>query len=36
MHKDLERILFDEEALKEKVAELGVSLTEDYRDKNPS
>lgn len=35
MHKDLERIMFDEEALEAKVAELGVSLTEDYRDKTP-
>lgn len=35
MYRDLERIMFDEEALKAKVAELGVSLTEDYRDKNP-
>lgn len=35
MYKDLERIMFDEEALKAKVAELGISLTEDYRDKNP-
>lgn len=35
MHRDLERIMFDEEALKAKVAELGASLTEDYRDKTP-
>lgn len=35
MYKDLERIMFDEEALKAKVVELGRSLTEDYRDKNP-
>lgn len=35
MHKDLERVLFDEEALKAKVAELGAALTEDYRDKKP-
>lgn len=35
MYKDLERIMFNEEALEAKVAELGASLTEDYRDKNP-
>lgn len=35
MHKDLERVLFDEEALKAKVAELGAALTEDYRGKDP-
>lgn len=35
MHKDLERVLFDEEALKAKVAELGTALTKDYRGKKP-
>lgn len=35
MYNDLERIMFDEAALKAKVAELGAIITEEYRDKNP-
>lgn len=35
MHKDLERILFSEAQLKEKVKDLGKQITEDYKDKSP-
>lgn len=35
MKEDIEKVLFSEEQLKAKVAELGKRLTEDYRDKNP-
>ncbi|MBR2047392.1 MAG: hypoxanthine phosphoribosyltransferase [Oscillospiraceae bacterium] len=35
MHNDIERILLTEEQIKEKVAELGKLLAEEYRDKNP-
>ena len=35
MHNDIERILLTEEQIKEKVAELGKILSEEYRDKNP-
>ena len=35
MHNDIERILLTEEQIKEKVAELGRVLSEEYRDKNP-
>ena len=35
MHKDLERILFSEAQLKERVKALGKQITEDYKDKSP-
>ena len=35
MHNDIERILLSEEQIKEKIAELGKILSEEYRDKNP-
>ena len=35
MHHDIERILLTEEQIKEKVAELGMILAEEYKDKNP-
>ncbi|WP_206831463.1 hypoxanthine phosphoribosyltransferase [Alicyclobacillus fructus] len=35
MHPDLERILFDEETLQAKVAEMGATLSRDYAGKTP-
>ncbi len=35
MHNDIERVLLTEEQIQEKVRELGVILTEEYKDKNP-
>ena len=35
MHNDIERVLLTEEQIKEKVAELGKILAEEYKDKNP-
>lgn len=35
MHKDLERILFSEAQLKERVKALGKQITENYKDKSP-
>ena len=35
MHKDLNQVLFDEAEIREKVAELGRVITEDYAGKNP-
>ena len=35
MRQDIERILFSEEQLKERIAALGAELTRDYEDKNP-
>ena len=35
MKQDIERILFSEEELKSRIAELGAQLTEDFKDKNP-
>lgn len=35
MKQDIDRILFSEEQLQAKIAELGRQLTEDYRDKDP-
>ena len=35
MHKDLEKLLFDEGALKERVRELGQEITKDFAGKNP-
>ena len=35
MHKDLERILFSEARLKERVKALGSRITEDYKGKSP-
>lgn len=35
MKQDIERILFSEEQLKERIAALGAELTSDYEDKNP-
>lgn len=34
MHQDVEKILYTEEALKRRVAELGAQITRDYRGKN--
>lgn len=35
MHQDIEKILLTEEQIKDKVAELGKILGEEYKDKNP-
>lgn len=35
MRQDIERILFSEQQLSERIAELGAQLTEDYRGKDP-
>ena len=35
MHNDIEKILLTEEEIQAKVRELGVILTEEYKDKNP-
>ena len=35
MRQDIERILFTEEQLKGRIAELGAQITADYRDRNP-
>lgn len=35
MKQDIDRILFSEEQLQTRIAELGKQLTEDYRDKDP-
>ena len=35
MRQDIERILFSEEQLKTRIAELGAQITEDFRDKDP-
>ena len=35
MKQDIERILFSEEQIKNRIAELGAELTRDYKDKNP-
>ena len=35
MHQDIERVLLSEEQIRAKVAELGKTLSEEYRDKNP-
>jgi len=35
MHKDLEQLLFDEAALKERVIALGQEITRDFEGKNP-
>lgn len=35
MRKDIKEILFDEEALREKIKELGNDISRDYKDKNP-
>lgn len=34
MHQDVEKILYTEEALKQRVAELGAQITRDYQGKN--
>ncbi|HHE39970.1 MAG TPA: hypoxanthine phosphoribosyltransferase [Candidatus Cloacimonetes bacterium] len=35
MHKDIEKILFSEQDIKEKVEELGRQISGDYKNKNP-
>ena len=35
MHNDIERILLTEEEIQAKIKELGMILTEEYKDKNP-
>jgi len=35
MHKDLEKLLFDEVALAERIRELGQEITKDFAGKNP-
>ena len=35
MHKDVESITYSEEAIRQRVAELGSELTAEYADKNP-
>lgn len=35
MHPDLERILFDEQTILEKIGQLGAQISVDYRDKSP-
>ncbi|MCL2828815.1 MAG: hypoxanthine phosphoribosyltransferase [Oscillospiraceae bacterium] len=35
MHRDVERVLYTEEALKERITELGKRMTADYQGKNP-
>lgn len=35
MHPDVERILFDEQTIQAKVAQLGTELSADYQDKDP-
>ena len=35
MHNDIERILFSEQDIKEKVKELSEQISRDYKDKNP-
>jgi len=35
MHKDLEKLLFDEAALAERIRELGQEITKDFAGKNP-
>lgn len=35
MHNDMEEILITEDALQQRIRELGAVLTEEYRDKNP-
>lgn len=35
MHPDVERILFDEQTISQKVEQLGAQLSADYRGKNP-
>lgn len=35
MRQDIERILFSEEQLQTRIAELGAQITEDFRDKEP-
>lgn len=35
MDQDIEKVLFSEEKIEEKLKELGKTLTEEYKDKNP-
>ena len=35
MHRDIERVLFEEQAIRDKVQELGRQITADYGGKNP-
>ena len=35
MHPDVDRILFSEERLRERITELGATIAKDFNDKNP-
>lgn len=35
MHKDIQEVLFTEEAIREKVKELGAAISKDYEGRNP-
>ncbi|WP_128896619.1 hypoxanthine phosphoribosyltransferase [Longirhabdus pacifica] len=35
MHPDIEKVLFTEEEIQQKIAQLGVQLSEEYKDRSP-